>query len=97
LVVAASIYGRDLLVGAMRRFRIAVGLLALGQLDLLSIDLLVRDHTEEMSDAIEPRAPLVIGVNDIPRGKRHVCGKKHIVSRAGVIIPTSMRLEVHGA
>src|SRR5262245_16708337 len=64
---------------------------ALGELHLLARHLLVRDQTEEVTDAVEARAPLVVRWYDVPRCKIRVCGLEHHVARPGVVEPPAPR------
>ena len=48
---------------------------------LLARHLLVGDQAEQVTDAVEARAPLVIRGHDVPGGKLRVRGVKHDVAR----------------
>jgi hypothetical protein len=48
------------------RFRVATRLLPFGQRDVAVGEGLVGNLTEQVADDVEPAAPLVVGVRDIP-------------------------------
>jgi len=52
-----------------------VRLLSLGQLYRRLLDSLIRDQTEKVRYAVNPRAPLVIGVDYVPRREWSIRGK----------------------
>src|SRR5215471_7221001 len=62
-----------------------------GDLHLLTQHLFVRDQTEQVTDAVEARAPLVVGENDVPGCKLRVRGVEHYVARARVVEPPAPR------
>src|SRR5262249_10267860 len=55
----------------------------------------VRDLPQQMRDAIESCLPLVIGVDDVPRGLLAVGMGEHLILGLGVVDPTLARLEIH--
>src|SRR5262245_4914638 len=77
------------------RLAIAVAALALRQLDLLARQLLVGNVPEKMRDQVEPGASLVVAANDIPGGEPGIRRCEHVVTRAGIIEPAAVGLEVH--
>src|SRR5215831_20615911 len=58
---------------------------ARGKLHLLTGHLLVRYETEQVTDAVEARAPLVVRWYDVPGCKLRVRGLKHRVARPRVV------------
>ena len=61
------------------------------------VDVLVRDQRQQVADAVQPRAPLVVGVDDVPRRLLDVGVAEHLVLGARVLDPALARLEVHRA
>src|SRR6185436_16523704 len=55
------------LLGGVVRIHVVPGLLALGQLDLLAGHVLVADAAQQVADAVQPRALLVVRVHHEPR------------------------------
>src|SRR5580704_10262884 len=70
---------------------------SLRQLDLVVRDLFVRNHRQDMGDAIEPAATLVVGALDMPGRMLDVGGFEHQVPRLGVVVPASIRFQIHRA
>src|SRR5262245_57441386 len=68
-----------------------------GEFRLLPRRLLVRDQVEQMADAIEARAPLVVRGDDIPGRELRVCGLEHQVARPRVLEPFAPRAQVRRA
>lgn len=68
---------------------VPVAHLAGRQLYFLMRNFLVRNHAQQMSNAVEPRLLLVVRTNDIPRRMFAVCGLQHLVSSAGKLIPAA--------
>src|SRR4249919_2220734 len=75
-----------IVVGALLR--------ALGKLHLLALYFLVGDQAEQVTDAVEARAPFVVRGDDVPRGKLRVRGLEHHVARPRVFEPSAPRAEV---
>src|SRR5215467_847041 len=92
-----SIHGGDTNVMPLLGFFVAVGLLAVRQFNFFPPNFLVRDQAKEMCDAVKPRAPLVVRINDVPRGNLGMRSGEHVIACARVIVPTPMSLEVHWA
>src|SRR5215469_4038096 len=76
---------------------ISLWLLTFRQFDLFLANLLPRNHVEQVGNAIEPGARFVVSLNDIPRRLNGICGGKHCVPGARVVIPTAMGFQVHRA
>src|ERR1700745_3432889 len=89
------IHRRYVPVGSLR-VNVAFALLPLGELDLVVLDLLVGDQAEKMRDTVEPSAPLLIGIEDVPRRKLRVGGKQHVVTGARIVVPAAGRFDIHG-
>ena len=70
---------------------------AFGELDLLARHFLVRDQTEQVTDAVEARAPLVVRGHDVPRRKLRIGGLEHHVARPGVVEPPAPRASLSGS
>ena len=68
-----------------------------GSVDRLGRHVLVRDQREQVADAVQPRAALVVGVDDVPGRLLDVRVAEHLVLGAGVLDPALARLEVHRA
>ena len=67
------------------------------KLDVRARDLLIRDETEKVRDAIEPGALLIVGTDDVPGSELRVRRFQHHVARVRVIVPALPRLDVHWA
>src|SRR5262245_44349917 len=76
---------------------IAAFVRSLRKLDLEALRLLVRNGVEQMRDAVEPRAPLVVGAHDVPGRMLGVGLLQHGVARARVVVPAIERFDVHRA
>src|SRR5262249_32126192 len=63
----------------------------LGELHLLTRDFLVRDQTEQVTDAVEARAPFVVREKDVPGRKVCVRSFEHHVARSRVVEPPTPR------
>src|SRR5262245_42622728 len=59
-------------------------LAALGELHLLALHRLVGDLRQEVADDVQPRALLLVGVDEVPRRPRGVRRGEHLVARPGV-------------
>src|SRR5262249_5172451 len=83
---------------ALQRAVVVIGALhgALGQLDLLARRLLVGNDLEQLRDAVETRAPLVVGGQDVPRRLLRVGGLQHHVAGARIVEPALPRGQIHG-
>ncbi len=57
--------------------------------------MLVGDRLQDVRDTVEPRAPLVIRVQDVPGRVLGVGGREHPVARPRVLVPARPRLDVH--
>ena len=84
----------DVGVEVARRADVALVALALGELDLRERLLLVRDLRQQVRDAVEPRALLVVGLDDVPRRLGDVGVDEHLVLRARVVDPVRPRVQV---
>src|SRR5689334_32090 len=69
--------------------------LALGKLDLAAWRLFVGNLAEDVRDAVETRALLVIGAHDVPGSMPAVGRLEHHVARAGIIVPAGIGFEIH--
>jgi hypothetical protein len=69
---------------------------ALGQLDLGPLHFLVWNQSQDMRDAIESRAPLVVRMNNVPGRMFAVSFLEHLVAGARVSVPAPVRFEIHG-
>src|SRR5262245_38650624 len=67
------------------RLAVAPALLSLRQLDLLSRQLLVRNQGQQMRDDVEPPAPLVVGLRDVPRCVIRIASGEHLVACPRII------------
>src|SRR5258707_14072068 len=70
---------------------------SLGQLDFGARDFLVGYRPQQVRDAIEAPAPLVIGPHDVPGRVLAVSLLQHHVAGPGIVVPASVGLEVHRA
>src|SRR5262249_46742384 len=70
---------------------------SLRQLDLRVRHFLVGNRPQDVRDAIEPPAPLVVGLHDVPRRVLAVRLFQHHVARPRVVVPAPVRFEVHWA
>src|SRR5215831_2806038 len=69
---------------------VVAAMLPLRQLDFLARQLLVWDFAENVSEDVETRSPLVVGVRDIPRRPGGIAGDKHLVACPRVIEPAGV-------
>jgi hypothetical protein len=76
------------------RLDVALGVLTLGQLHGLAWNLLIGDLAEQMRDAVEPRALLIISI--ITYRATQVSVAANIASRARVVVPAAVRLRSCG-
>ena len=60
-------------------------------------EVLVVDQRQQVRDAVQPRAALVVGVHHVPRRDLDVGVAEHLVLGARVVDPAGARLEVHRA
>lgn len=67
------------------------------QFHFLVRNLSVRNHAQEVGNAIETRLLLVVGMNNEPWGMLAVGRLQHQVARARILIPAAKRLQIHGA
>src|SRR5262249_27031260 len=67
------------------RLLVAAGLLALGQLDPLARQLLIRSLLEQVSNEVEARPLLVVAVHDEPGSVSGIGRRQHIVARARIV------------
>src|SRR6516162_5335572 len=79
------------------RLHVPIWRLALLQLDAFSRQLFVWNCLEQVSNAVEPRSPCIVGINDVPRREIRIGSSKHRVARAGIVVPAAVRLQVHPA
>src|SRR5438128_11731848 len=63
------------------------------QFDLRARQLLVGNLAQDMSEGVEPRAPLIVGVNDGPRRPRGAGGEKHLVACPRGVVPAGRGCE----
>src|SRR5262249_28469120 len=69
----------------------------LGQLDLHMRYLLERDLVEDMGNAVEPRPPLIVRMDDVPGGVPAARSLQHCVARPRVVVPPPECHEFHRA
>src|SRR6202035_4683053 len=69
----------------------------LGKLDLLPLDLLIRQQRQDMGNAVEPGAAFVVGAHDVPRRLLAVGRREHQIARPRIIVPAPVRLQIHRA
>ena len=67
------------------------------KVDLLVLDLLVRDHGEQVMNGIEPGPPLVVGINYKPGCSFGIGIGEHLVLGLAVFDPPAPGFQVHGA
>src|SRR5580704_3004920 len=65
------------------------------QLYFFARRLLVGDFAQNMSERIQPRPPLIVGMHDIPRRPRGVGREEHLVACPRVVEPVGIRFEIH--
>src|SRR5580704_18447276 len=65
------------------------------QLYFFARRLLVGDFAQNMSERIQPRPPLIVGMHDIPRRPRGVGREEHLVACPRVVEPAGIRFEIH--
>src|SRR5262249_46566665 len=66
---------------------------SVGELHPRVLDFLVRNQFEQLRDAVEARALLVVGPDDVPGGIARVGRLEHRVARARVVVPPLARWE----
>src|SRR4029453_8076896 len=81
-------------VRVSRRAHIALVALTRRDLDLVHRVLLVRDHREQVGDAVQPRTRLVVGLHHVPGRLRDVAVDEHLVLRAREVDPVRPREQV---
>src|SRR3954452_9151944 len=69
----------------------------LGQIQRRGQHVLVRDRLEDVTDAVEPGAALVVGLDRVPGRLEGVRVQEHLVLGARVVDPALARLQVHRA
>src|ERR1700678_3579383 len=79
------------------RLRVTLPLLARRKLRRRIGGLLVGNTAQDGGDAVEARALLIIGGNDVQRRQGCVGGGEHGVAGARVVVPAAMRLQIHRA
>src|SRR5262249_52697615 len=86
-------------ISALQRRLIVIPAFAgsLRQLDLRARNFLVGNRSQDVRDPIEPPPPLVVGAHDVPRRMLAVGRLQHHVARPRVVVPASVRFEVHWA
>src|SRR6516164_88498 len=96
--LAQSVFFGNEFPSLQRRLIVVLALIrSFRQLDFGPLHFLVWNQSQDMRDAIEPRAPLVIGMNDVPRRVPAVGFVQHHVAGARISIPAPERLEIHRA
>src|SRR4029434_3667919 len=83
----------------LERRLVVVGVLlgSLGELHLLALYFLVGDQAEQVTDAVEARATLVVRGDDVPGSPFRVRRLKHHVARPRVLEPSTPRAHVRRA
>src|SRR5580704_6498480 len=59
----------------------------LGKLDPFPFDFLIGQELQDMGNAVEPGAALVVGAHDVPRRVLAVGRREHQVARLRIIVP----------
>src|SRR5947209_17491124 len=67
------------------------------QLDLGLSDPLVGNGFQQVRDAVQPRPPLVVGADDVPRRMFRAGRLQHQVAGAGVAVPAPEGFGIHRA
>src|SRR5215471_16132308 len=67
------------------------------ELDLVTAPLLGRNQTQQMADAVEAGASLVIGRHDVPGRELRVRGFEHDVAGPRVLVPPAARAQIRRA
>src|SRR4029078_10907857 len=94
----SSVVAGNRLAGAAQTLGSILGpRLRLGDLGQIYIDLLVWDAVEQMTDEIQPRAPLVVGGDDVPGRRWRVGGPHYAIVGRRVVPPAPHRFSVHRA
>src|SRR5262245_44184102 len=102
-IIDATYYGRRSVdrghvhLARDRTARVVEGARALGERDHLVRHLAIRNLLEEVVDAVEASAGLVVRLDDPPRRLLDVRAIEHVLLRLRVLLPAPARLEVHGA
>ena len=78
-------------------FFISVGGLSFSQLEGFGRKLSIGDQAQEVRDAVETCPPCIIGLDDVPGGYGRIGGLEHLISGSRVVVPASMRFQVHRA
>src|SRR5262249_30504450 len=93
-----SVFFQNELPPLQRRLIVVFALIrSFRQLDLRPLHFLVWNQSQDMRDAIESRAPLVVRMNDVPRSVFAVGFLEHHGAGARVVVPAPERLETHRA
>ena len=77
--------------------RVAFRLLALAESGGIERHRLVGDHAQQVGDAVQARAPLVVGWHLVPRRELGVGRVDHLLVGLGVVPPASIGFQVHRA
>jgi hypothetical protein len=77
------------------RLSVAAGLLSLRQSNSFAQYIFVRNQAEQMRDAVQPRAALVVCLHHVPWRDSAVRRGHHLVARTRVIVPASIGFEIH--
>src|SRR6201982_3892759 len=67
------------------------------QFDLFLLNALVGDHRQQVRDAIQPRAPPVLGTDEVPGRMLGIGGLEHQIARFRIVIPAPIGFDVHRA
>src|SRR5260370_16290577 len=77
------------------RLRISMRFLPLGKVHYLRGNLLVGNHAKQMRDAVQPRAPFVVGLHHVPGSELTIGCRERGVSGPRIVVPAAMRFQVH--
>src|SRR5579871_4977116 len=50
-----------------------------------------------MGDAVQSSSPFVVSVNDVPWRPLGVCSREHRITRSRIVVPTTVRFQIHAA
>src|SRR5947208_2305818 len=74
---------------------VIAAVLAFRQLHLCARQFLVWDFAQDMSEYVQSRPPLIVGMDHIPRRPRGVGSEEHLVACPRVIVPAGIGFEIH--
>jgi hypothetical protein len=57
----------------------------------------VRNQLQKVRNAVQPRFPLIVGMDDVPRSMLGIGSLQHHVAGTRIIVPAAIGFHIHGA